>query len=165
MADITIGYLPTINGGWGNATNLLKDYPSDGSGKINTVVINLQVSPANNVKVGMFYGSFPTYQPRSFAVLGTIASTGNQNITGLDLAVELGDLIGLYTSTAYTLAYHRLSNGGYRFAGDATGGTNTYVNTTTQIYARGTGSTGGKKLNGITISKWNGVSISKLNKI
>jgi hypothetical protein len=79
---------------WGY-TILSLENPSNTSGTLNKVQFWFHTD-ASDVKVGTFYGSSTDYTCRDFEVIGTVSSGSLKTFTGLDIDVEVGDLIGYY---------------------------------------------------------------------
>ena len=69
--------------------------PANGSGTITDIEIWANTSMAG-CKVGTFYGTAPNFTPRDVAVIGNVTSGSKQTFSGLSIAVEVGDYIGLY---------------------------------------------------------------------
>jgi len=139
--------------------------PSDGTGTLAFFSLWLN-SSSTSVKMGTFYGSGDTWTARDSELLGSVTSGSKQTFSGLNCAVSLNDIIGVYGSSG---GVERDSSGGsgVRLAlGDKFSGTNTFSTLLSgdKISLEGTSELPvGKKWNGITISKWNGVTVSKIN--
>lgn len=78
-------------------TILLMDNPANEAGIITNIKIYARTE-LSDVKVGTFYFSSPNFVPRSYAVLGTVAAGSEEEFTGLEIACEIGDFIGIYYS-------------------------------------------------------------------
>ncbi|MBA7591601.1 hypothetical protein ES708_33761 [subsurface metagenome] len=74
--------------------------PANASGKITSVEIwAVSNAPLTDCKVGTFYRlGNSDYKCRDSANLGTVISGSKQIFSGLDIAVETGDFIGIYFS-------------------------------------------------------------------
>lgn len=100
MADIDIG-LPAIArpGGYDQGATLIAlDNPANLAGKIKKVELWFQTN-ATGVKAGTFFGAAPNFTCRDFEVIGNVASGAKRTFTGLNIDVEIGDFIGVYSAT------------------------------------------------------------------
>ncbi len=78
-----------------NYTHIDKVNPANGTGTIDTVAVYIYTA-VSSAKVGIFYVvSANNLTCRSYANLGAL-SVGLNTITGLSLAVQTGDYIGIY---------------------------------------------------------------------
>lgn len=174
MAAITIGlqdFSSYFGGSLGfiNYTVLYNVLPADGTGNVTSITIR-GVTSLLGTKIGTFYGSGTTYTNRGYASIGTIAGGSPVTVSGLLIAVSVGDLIGRFVTSGDTSALS-YSGASYLYSsGDKMGGGSVSYNSLefdTILVMGGVGTTPsvGKKWNGITISKWNGVAVSKINSI
>lgn len=125
---ITVGFdgtyfLPIHNNG---RTNLCLGMVSTGTGIITSAKAWSSSQWNSTLTFGTFYGSGDTYTPRDFVNIGRPVA-GYHVSTGLELNIEVGDVIGAYHVNCYG-AFGELK--GERFAtfvGDGTAGTQTYA--------------------------------------
>lgn len=173
MATINVGWAATNRALSGGGTFSRALYnptaaKANGTGSITSIAFYIASNVSAGGKVGLIYNGWTSSITRSIYTLGSMA-VGLNTISGLSMAVVIGDSIGFYLgsgsidigSDASSLI---ISHNGDRITtgGSWTGGTLAY-----QFSCLGTGETQatGKKWNGITISKWNGVTVSKINTI
>jgi len=84
--------------GGGGYTIILKDNPANASGRINTIEIWANTN-MTGVRVGTFYlVSGTTYKCRDSVEIGNVTAGSKQTFPGLDLAVQIGDYLGFYSS-------------------------------------------------------------------
>lgn len=167
----------TQNDIWGSATAytlLNRDNPST----INTTITKVEVAMQNNstqgsAYVATFYGSGTKWTARSYANVGVLYDGANV-ITGLNIDCRAGDVIGLYWTPPPNIIYVKTSRGisgaGYAtVAGNACtaiGSLKTFTVRESVGFLLISGfSADGKKINGITCTKWNDVAITKFNGI
>lgn len=72
--------------------------PSNSTGYLDTVQVYSSIF-MNGIIVGTFYGSGTSWTCRDHAHVANIASDGLRTYTGLNIAVELGDCLGIYFSS------------------------------------------------------------------
>ena len=85
-----------------NFTHLDLGNAADGSGTIDTVTVYAATN-MTNAKIGIFYlVSGTTYKCRSSYTAGSLAA-GLNTLTGLSLAINSGDFIGMYWGASGTL--------------------------------------------------------------
>lgn len=107
-------------------TFLEKANPSNGTGSLDTVEIYLEAD-GTDCKIGTFYGSGTSWTSRDYTTIGSVPSGSTQTFSGLDIAVETGDLIGVYLATGQ-LVRASGGTGYYIIEGDQFGtGTQTYT--------------------------------------
>lgn len=169
MTNITIGAgaadyeATTMVAGY---TRIDKTNPANANGILNTISIFANTA-MTGVKVGTFYlVSGTTYRCRSYAVIGSVPSGSKQTFTGLSIAVNTGDYIGIY-ATGGSIERSSTGGGGRITSASSVDGFLTDVtysssDTTGRNAIEGSGSSG-KKINGVTCVKWNGMTISKYN--
>lgn len=130
MADIDVGYYGPVNNDYStNTTVLHPQNVANGDGKI--TYVEIRVSGNNAMSAGTFYGSGSTYTCRDYQSLGTVTSGAKRTISGLDIDVETGDLIGSYSyynsqivddeDTSYDMFYksgNHLSDGAQSYSTD-----------------------------------------------
>lgn len=100
MAAIAVGPAATNRASVTVAGNTVLDLANaaDGTGTIDTVTVYV-ASQITTAKVGLFYlSSGTTYVCRSSYTTGVL-TTGLNTLTGLSLAVQSGDVIGIYHAT------------------------------------------------------------------
>lgn len=125
---ITVGFdgtyiLPINNYG---RTNLCLGMVSTGTGIITSAKAWSSSKWGSTLTFGTFYGSGDTYTPRDFVNIGRPVA-GYHVSTGLELNIEVGDVIGAYHVNCYG-AYGELTGERYAtFVGDGTAGTQTYA--------------------------------------
>lgn len=99
---ITIGG-ECINRGsyWSNTgyTLIDRNSPADGTGKITTIEIWCYTN-MTDTEVATFYLVGGNYSTRDHVAIGTVIA-GEKRIFNVDLEVEEGDFIGIYSSTGY----------------------------------------------------------------
>jgi len=127
MASIDIGAAAIDRSSTGPSgyTNIYPDNPANDTGAITSVEIwaNSQLS---NCEVATFYlVSGNNYSTRDYETIGTVTAGSKQTFSGLNMAVQTGDYIGMYFSAG---AIERDSSGGagrYYINGDYIPCTNT----------------------------------------
>lgn len=120
--------------------------PSNYNGKIDTVKIWAKSNLAG-CRVGTFYlVSGTTYACRDSVAIGSVTSGSEQTFTGLDISVNAGDYIGIYTSTGQCEANIAGGSGVYYSSGNkcVTGTSAVYsdyssIATKISLYATGLG--------------------------
>ena len=101
MTVITIGNAAITRAsiGYAGTTYVDEFAPADGTGTIDTIKAFMYIATTATAQVGIFYRTTGTsLSTRSVADLGPLA-IGLNTITGLSLAVETGDFIGIYHAT------------------------------------------------------------------
>ena len=167
----------TPNDIWGSATAftlLNMDNPS----AVDTIITKVEVLMQNNYSngnayVATYYGSGTSWRARSYATVGVLYG-GTNVFTGLNIECKVGDLIGVYWTPATYLTYIRtsrgISGGGYATCGgnscNQIGSLYSYTIREPVGFLLLSGfSADGKKINGVTNTKWNGITIAKFNGI
>ena len=100
MASIDVGSPAISRGSYAGATNtiILKENPVNAAGTINSVEIGVYAALVG-CKIATFYSTgTDQFSTRAYVTLGNIASGIPQTFTGLSLACEVGDYIGIYYS-------------------------------------------------------------------
>jgi|WetSurMetagenome_2_1015567.scaffolds.fasta_scaffold190562_2 hypothetical protein len=100
MATIAVGPAASNRASTTATGNTVLDLanPADGTGTIDTITIYV-ASQITSAKIGIFYlSSGTTYVCRSSYTTGVL-TTGLNTLTGLSLAVQNGDFIGIYHAT------------------------------------------------------------------
>lgn len=168
MSVITIG--DTNNNGYGSYpaswTTLTTVNPANFTGIITEITVYIS-SATNNVKIGTFYLSGGKYTCRDYRTFSFL-DVGKNTLTGLNIAVVTGDLIGVGGgSSGYGWMNSTVSGSRLYYLGDAFSGSFSFSSAAGQsIAASGIGTTDlGKKINGVTNTKWNGIAITKFNGI
>ncbi|GAJ18015.1 unnamed protein product, partial [marine sediment metagenome] len=91
--------------------------PANAAGQVESIDI-FPNTGLTGVKIGIFYHiSGDTYKCRSSVTLGNV-SAGFQNISGLSLAVEIGDVIGMYWASGTMERNTTEEDGIYYVTGD-----------------------------------------------
>jgi len=101
---ITIGQpaLDHASSASGATTRLNAGAKANADGTLDTVDLWMYGSSAADVTVGTYYlTSGTTYVCRASTLLGTVASGSKQTFTGLSVAVETNDLLGIYMPSSY----------------------------------------------------------------
>ena len=127
MMVIDIGSAATDRGGAGgnNYTLLSLLNPANDSGVLTAIEI-WAVTDITGCKAGTFYGSGASWQCRSYATIGNVTSGSKQTFNGLNIAVQINDLLGVFFDTgsleidttggqAYYLSGDKFSGGPYTF--------------------------------------------------
>lgn len=117
--------------------------PANEDGSLDTIYIYMYIA-GQNVKCGTFYGSGSSWTSRDYQTLGSVASGSVQTFSGLDVAVEAGDIIGVYGSSGYIETAYKGGSGIIYCAGDQFGtGPQTYyvLDSDAALSLYGTGST------------------------
>ena len=147
IVAITIGATGSDLGntaGIGGNTILDKTNPASDSGAITSFQVFSAIEDMTACKLGTFYGSALSWTNRAFANVGTVTMGTTQTFSGLNVAVSINDIIGIYfTSDNLDLSFSGGSGIMYVAGDKFGGGSNTYVLTfpTGQMSAYGTGST------------------------
>lgn len=129
----------------GGTTLILKDNPANESGTITSIEIWAATDLAN-CEIGIFTNvSGTNFTSRSNTTLGAVTSGSKQTFSGLSLAVQTGDYLGIYFSSG-TIEMASTGGEGYWYlAGDnipCSDTTFTYTASTTRILSLyGIGST------------------------
>lgn len=165
---ITIGNPGASTNSWPSGYFLIDHaVPADGTGTINSITV-YNTNGASVLYVGIYSLSGGTYTLRSSTQLNCTSSSPN-TFTGLSLAVQTGDFIGVFVSAQSLGTYSEVGANLYYVSGQTSlpssiaqsGLTNS---TTWKLSIIGTG-TASKKWNNITIGKYNGVVPVKINNI
>jgi hypothetical protein len=127
---------------------------------VNGVINNVKLwyaTPATGVKVGTYFGSGTDYTCRASASLGNVAADVLVEFTGLSIAVQEGDFIGVFANTGYIEVSATGGDGLYYKGGDQTGsGQQTYENASAETRAMSVFATGIQTISG---DIWYGVGI------
>ena len=99
MADIDVGSEATDRSGSLTYGYTVVDTanPANASGKLTSIKI-FAATNLSNVKVGTLYGTPTTFTSRDSHTIGSVTAGSLQTFSGLDIAVEAGDFIGIYFS-------------------------------------------------------------------
>jgi len=96
--DIGAGALDRASYWTAAYTELDTTNPANGNGTITYIELWF-VTNATGVKVGTFYGSGTSWTSRGYASLGDVAAGSKKTFSGLSIAVQTGDIIGVYYAT------------------------------------------------------------------
>lgn len=112
----------------GGYTTLLVNGVAGSSGTITAISLMASFSNMTGIKVGTFYGSGTSWTNRAYATIGDVAANSQQTFTGLSIAVETGDIIGIFANAGSIIEQDVSANLLY-FYGDAValGGAHTYA--------------------------------------
>jgi len=121
-------------------TRLQLDNPANDSGTITAIDIYCG-GAITSLKVGTFYNTGGNnYAERDSASIGPL-SAGLNEITGLSIDVQSGDILGTYWPSGSTVDYDTSASSGIvYYVGDGFGGTQTYIlasGLTMSVYGEG----------------------------
>ena len=130
MAAITIGSAAIDRDGAAGAglTYLAVDNPADDTGKLTAFELWTTGDSFNNCKIGTFTGSSTSYTPNDYESIGSVNGGSKQTFSGLDCAVTIGDLIGIFWDGDNGLERTNAGGGGVYYKADDQfdAGTQTY---------------------------------------
>ncbi|MFA5436359.1 MAG: hypothetical protein WC372_10025, partial [Candidatus Neomarinimicrobiota bacterium] len=142
MGVIDVGGFPAKFGRWNTARTILGNWnAANDTGYINYVEIQLDLYSATASKIGTFSGSGTSWDDRDYENTGAITQGSKQTLSGLDITISSGDIMGFYSADG-SIAYGN-QTGGYLLdvSGDKFGsGSATYssnTNVTVLLYATG----------------------------
>jgi len=99
LIDIGSGAIDrAIGNPQGGATVIDLANPANQTGVIDRIEIWFSAN-ATGVKVGTFFGTAPTFTSRDVAIIGSVTAGSKQVFTGLNIAVQAGDYLGIYCTT------------------------------------------------------------------
>ena len=121
MALIDIGS-PAITGATSGMTNITRingNNPANLAGTITSVEVFAKTADITGAKVATFYSTgVNQFSTRAIAAIGTITQGSTQTFTGLSLACEIGDYIGIYGTAGQICLQTAGGVGGWYFSGD-----------------------------------------------
>lgn len=141
MAAIDVGNaaIDRDGGSYIDQTRLNLGNPANESGILDTFELWLNIA-GSNVKMGTFFGSGDIWTNRDYEPLGTVASGSKQTFSGLDCAVETGDILGAYGTAGRVDASSSGDGTKYKAGDQFDAGTQTYgsvANFMMSMYATG----------------------------